>query len=154
MNVAEQLLALCNEFYSVVTPWEQKRNAGLNLLMRKVKKNIENGLEGFNDDQELKLVKETLGDLDELIDQVSEDEKKRNPSLKRRFNEIQEQLANLRAEMLEGASDSDSSDGFGSPYYYPDLEEDFDVEDDSDDDEIEDEDGCDEDEDWDDEEES
>jgi hypothetical protein len=105
MNVAEKLLALCNEFYAAVTPREQKRNQGLNLLLRKVKKNIEYGLEGFSDEQELKLVKETIGDLRELMNQISKEERERNPKLKKLYSEIRESLLELREELKAGYED-------------------------------------------------
>jgi hypothetical protein len=99
MRVAKHLLNLCDQFYAAVSPIEQQRNQGLNLLLRKIKANIKNGLAGFSEDQERMLIEETADDLDELMDQISKEERARNPKLRKRFNEIQDELADLQSDM-------------------------------------------------------
>ena len=84
MCVAKHLLNMCDEFYAAVSPIEQRRNQGLNLLLRKVKANIEHGLDRFSEDQDLLLIEETIGDLRELMDQITNEERDRNPKLLKR----------------------------------------------------------------------
>lgn len=102
MCVAKHLLNMCDEFYAAVSPMEQRRNQGLNLLLRKVKANIEHGLNGFSDDQELLLVVETITDFNELMDQISKEERIRNRGLQKCFRRIRRNLKHLKIQMSCG----------------------------------------------------
>jgi len=96
MYLGNHLLKLWDEFYAEVSEHERKKNQATNLIFRKMRKYLDEETDGFSDDQDQMLIVEVKNELDELMEYLSDDEKKRNPRVSKLSSEIQEHLDALR----------------------------------------------------------